>query len=245
MASPQTLCYKYEMMEGIRAVLFDWMDTIGCPERERHDIHAQVLSEFGIKVSPEELIRPIYVAETQVSQGTPYRWDESKDPDPFLHYEEIVLSEIGVTLPREIVFEILKQVSPITKKMGFVLYADVLPTMEMLKERNLILGIITSMKKEIDLISRQLGLEPYLDFIVTASEVKAPKPEPPLFLAALERARVTAPEAVYVGDQYATDIVGARRVGINPVLIDRYDLFPEMRDCWRIRRLNELANIIS
>ena len=96
-------------MQGqIKAVFFDWMDTIGRPELERHDVHAQVFSEFGIKVSPEELIRPIYMAETEVPGGTPYRWDESKDPTPFLHYEEVVLSEIGITLPKETILQILK-----------------------------------------------------------------------------------------------------------------------------------------
>jgi HAD superfamily hydrolase (TIGR01549 family) len=228
----------------IKAIFFDWMDTIGHPELERHDLHAQVFSEFGIKVSPKKLIRPIYIAETEVLGGTPYRWDESKNPDPFLRYEEVVLSEVGITLPRETVFQILKIISHRAKRTGFALYDDVLPTMKTLKKRGLILGLITSMKKEINLISRQLGLEPYLDFTVTSSEVGAPKPEPPLFLAALERARVNAPEAIYVGDQYSTDVVGARAVGIIPVLIDRYGLFPEISDCRRIRTLTELLGIV-
>jgi FMN phosphatase YigB (HAD superfamily) len=228
----------------IKAIFFDWMDTIGRPELERHDLHAQVLSEFGIKVSPEKLIRPIYIAETEVPGGTPYRWDESKDPNPFLHYEEVVLSEVGITLPRETVFQILKIISPRAKRTGFALYDDVLPTMKTLKERGLILGLITSMKKEINLVSRQLGLEPYLDFTITSSDVRAPKPEPPLFLAALERAKINALEAIYVGDQYSTDVVGARVVGINPVLIDRYELFSEISDCPRIRTLTELPGII-
>jgi putative hydrolase of the HAD superfamily len=228
----------------IKAIFLDWMDTVGRPEVERHELHAQVFSNFGMEVSPEKLIRPIYVAETEVPGGTPYLWDESKDPGPFLRYEEVVLSQIGMTLPRETVFQILKIISPRAKRTGFALYDDVLPTVKTLKKRGLVLGLITSMKKEIYIISRQLGLEPYLDFILTSSEVGAPKPEPPLFLAALERAKINAPEATYVGDQYSTDVVGARGVGINPILIDRYNLFPEVTDCPRIRSLAQLSELI-
>ncbi|MDD5591036.1 MAG: hypothetical protein PHY18_03810, partial [Dehalococcoidales bacterium] len=67
-------------MRTIRAIFFDWMDTIGRPEVERHELHARIFSKFGVEVSSHKLIRPIYLAETEVPGGTPYRWDESKDP---------------------------------------------------------------------------------------------------------------------------------------------------------------------
>jgi putative hydrolase of the HAD superfamily len=76
--------------------------------------------------------------------------------------------------------------------------------------------------------------------MVTSREVGANKPEPAIFLAALERAGVSAPEAVYVGDQYQTDVLGARGVGIKPILIDRFDLESEASDCPRIHSLMEL-----
>ncbi|MEK0338355.1 MAG: HAD-IA family hydrolase, partial [Nitrosopumilus sp.] len=75
-------------------------------------------------------------------------------------------------------------------------------------------------------------------------EVGTDKPEPPIFLAALQRAGVNASEAVHVGDQYKLDVIGARGVGITPVLIDRYDLYPEVSDCPRIHRLTELAEYL-
>ena len=61
---------------------------------------------------------------------------------------------------------------------------------------------------------------------------------------ALERAGVNASEAVHVGDQYKIDIVGAKGVGINPLLLDRYDMYPEVTDCPRIRTLPQIVNYI-
>ena len=91
---------------------------------------------------------------------------------------------------------------------------------------------------------RELSLESYLDFALTSKEVGADKPEPPIFLAALERGGVNASDAVYVGDQYETDVVGARGVGIEPILIDRHDLLREVSDCPRIHTLSELVEYI-
>ena len=229
---------------AIKAVFFDWMDTVGHPEVERHDLHAQVFERFGISIAPPRLIRPIYVAETEVSGGTPYRWDESKNPERFISYESKILSELGIELPYDTIFLIMKELSHDSKKIGFCLYDDVIPTMQSLKERGIIMGLITSMRDEIIPISRNLGLEPYLDFIVTSSDVSSPKPKPPLFLKALERAGTEAEQAIYVGDQYSTDVVGARGAGINPVLLDRYGMFPEIDDCPRITGLSAIFDII-
>jgi putative hydrolase of the HAD superfamily len=94
-------------------------------------------------------------------------------------------------------------------------------------------------------VCRELGLEPYINFIVTSGDVGVDKPKPPIFLAALERAGVNASEAVHVGDQYKLDIIGARGVGITPILIDRYDLYSEVSDCPRIHSLTELTGYLQ
>ena len=224
----------------VKAVFFDWMSTLVHPEPERHELYCQAFRELGIELSPQKVIRGIYAADNELPAGIPVRWSEGKDEAPFICFQEIILAEAGVKLSRETIREIPKRLKQLFKGATFVLYDDVLPTMETLKRRGLILGLLTGLSKDIKLTCRKLGIEPYLNFVVTAQEVGADKPEPPIFLAALERARVNAQEAIYVGDQYQRDVVGARGVGITPVLIDRYDLVPEVSDCPRIHGLAEL-----
>jgi FMN phosphatase YigB (HAD superfamily) len=55
---------------------------------------------------------------------------------------------------------------------------------------------------------------------------------------------VTAPETVYVGDNYYADILGARRAGLQPVLYDPNLIFPDA-DCATIRSFDELISIIQ
>jgi len=227
----------------IKAIIFDWMNTVAHAQPDRHEQYCQVCREFGIEVSPEKIIRGIYAAATQVPAGVPHKWNESEDPEVFIRFHDTILSEAGIKLPRDVILEMLKKESQIARNETYVLYDDVLPTLEALKQRGLILGLLTTVLKGINVYG-ELGLEHYLNFVVTSSEVGANKPEPPIFLAALERAGVDASEAAYIGDQYETDVVGARGVGINPILIDRYDLLPGVSDCPRIHTLTEVVEYI-
>ena len=48
-----------------------------------------------------------------------------------------------------------------------------------------------------------------------------------------------AGQAIYVGDNYYADVVGARRAGVRPVLFDPEAVFTEA-DCTVIRSIGEL-----
>jgi len=222
----------------IKAVFFDWLDTVAHPEPDRHELFYQVAQELGVELPPQRLRKGIYAAENQAPAGAPPRWSEGKDEAPFIRYQEILSAEVGVKLSREVMLEVTRRVSQLARSATWVLYDDVLPTVKALKQRGLILGLISN------IYLGRAGLETYLDFVVTSKEAGADKPESPIFLLALERAGVNASEAVYVGDQYQTDVLGARGVGITPILIDRYDLMPEVSDCPRIHSLTELAQYL-
>ena len=106
------------------------------------------------------------------------------------------------------------------------------------------MGLISNIDQDIKPVCRDLGLDSYITHVVTSKDVRSEKPHPLIFLAALDGAGVEASESVYVGDQYSCDVVGARGVGMKPVLVDRYDLFPGVNDCVRIRSLAELVTHI-
>ena len=221
-----------------KAVFFDWMNTLAHPEPDRHEQYCQAARELGIELSPEKVLRGICIADNQLPAGIPPKWSEEKDQEPFIRFQEIILAEAGVKLPRDMILKLLKRFKGLLETATFVLYDDVTPTLKTLKQKGLILGLISN------LYIGRASLGPYLDFVVTSKEVGSNKPEPLIFLAALERAGVKASEAIYVGDQYDTDVVGARGVGIKPILIDRYDLMPEVSDCPRIHRLTELSQYL-
>ncbi len=68
---------------------------------------------------------------------------------------------------------------------------------------------------------RDCGLDRYVDVLVVSEEVGVSKPDRRIFTTALHRAGVSASEAVMIGDSWANDIEGARRVGIPAVWFNR------------------------
>jgi len=232
----------------IKAIFFDWFNTLAHFELPRHQLYGQAFREFGIELPPLKIIRGILIGDQHYFEENAKSPVEKRSPEEqvevYIHYPQAILAEAGVKAPRELPLKILKTVKKQFKGVTFALFDDVLPTLKTLKQRNIILGLITNLTKDVNLICRELGLEPYLDFVVTPQEVGADKPKPPIFLAALDRAKVEASQAVHVGDQYNIDVVGARGVGITPILIDRYDTFPEVSDCSRIHDLTELVQYL-
>ena len=80
------------------------------------------------------------------------------------------------------------------------------------------------------------GITDLWEGVITAAEVGYPKPEPPIFRLALERAGVPPSQAIMIGDSYERDVLGARAAGIpRAVLVDRH----------RARTIDEVPVITS
>lgn len=235
----------------IKAVFFDWFNTLARYDPPREELQSQALQEVGIHVLPQKIIPGIFVADRDYFEENAVSPVRKRSPEEqakvYTRYQKTVLTNAGVDVPIEsdMLLKIMKRMQELSIGMRFTLFDDVLPTIEMLKERSLILGLLTNIDRDINPICHELGLEPYLNFIVTSVEVGADKPAPPIFLTALQKAGVDAQEAVHVGDQYKIDVTGARRVGITPILIDRYNLYSEIKDCPRICSLTELAEYFT
>jgi putative hydrolase of the HAD superfamily len=99
-----------------------------------------------------------------------------------------------------------------------------------LRARRLIVACISNSDGTVaDLLARA-GLGAVLDFVVDSGVVRIEKPDPAIFALALDRAGVAAAEAMHVGDLFPVDVVGARRAGIEPVLLDPLGRYAE-RGC--------------
>jgi len=235
----------------IKAVFFDWFNTLARYDPPREELQSQALQEFGIHVPPQKIIPGLLLADRGYFEENAVFPVRQRSPEEqakvYTRYQSTILTEAGVNLPREqeVLSKIMQRVQQLSRGMSFTLFDDVLPTVKTLKEQNLTLGLLSNIDRDMKPICRELGLEPYINFIVTSGEVGVDKPKPPIFLAALERAGVNASEAVHVGDQYKLDIIGAMGVGITPILIDRYDLYSEVSDCPRIHSLTELTDYLQ
>lgn len=226
-----------------KAVFFDLYQTLVRYDPPREEIQAKVLKDFGIEVKPEALLRPISVADEFIYQeharlSIGKRSDEEKKA-LWAQYQAMVLKEAGIEPSKELISGILSKMQQI--KFNLALFDDVLPNLTELKNKGLILGLISNVDNDITQLCQNLGLTPLLQVVVTSLDAGYNKPQPEIFMEAVRQAGVQPQEAMYVGDQYQIDVIGANSAGMCGVLIDRGGYFEEAIKEQKIRNLYELV----
>ncbi|MBI2369292.1 MAG: HAD family hydrolase [Deltaproteobacteria bacterium] len=76
------------------------------------------------------------------------------------------------------------------------------------------LGIISNFYGNLETICREFRLAPLLDVVVDSQAVGLRKPDPRIFHLALARLAVEPDRALFVGDSFERDILGARSAGL-------------------------------
>ena len=89
-----------------------------------------------------------------------------------------------------------------------------------------------------------LGLRPLLPIRVVSGLEGVEKPDPAIFLLALERAGLPAADVVYVGDVPDFDYEPAAALGMYPVLIDRRERHPDFAGA-RVTDLRRLPALLE
>jgi putative hydrolase of the HAD superfamily len=230
----------------IKAVFFDLYNTLAGYDPPREETQARILNELGVEVAPQSLLRPIMAADDFIYQEHARypigKRSKEETVELYTEYHGIILKEAGIEASWELVTGILKRWLKADYKM--VLFDDVLPALTQLKERGLILGLISNVDRDITPIYQGLGLADWLGVVVTSQEAGFSKPAPQIFRVALRRAKLKPIEAIYVGDQHQIDVVGANGVGMLGILIDRNGFFEGITDFPRISSLTQVVEYL-
>ena len=82
------------------------------------------------------------------------------------------------------------------------------------------LGVVSNSDGRAEEALVALGLRDHFELVVDSQLVGVEKPDPRIFAVALEQMGLAPSEALYVGDIYEVDVVGARRAGLEVILVD-------------------------
>ena len=102
------------------------------------------------------------------------------------------------------------------------MYADVVPTLEVLRERGIRMAVISNWDTDLLNILDDLELSPYFEVILPSALVGLRKPNPAFFEEALGRLDLTPAEVLHVGDMDDADGDGPVAAGMRAVIIDRH-----------------------
>lgn len=227
----------------IKAVFLDFYNTIVYFVPPRDERQAQACREFGIQVSPQALWKAYIRGEdfwTEANAQRPIYTRSQAEQDAFYaEYEQTLLAAAGIVVDRELAFRIYRRYSQLPRELA--LFPDVEPTIAELKRRGLVVGLISNTDKDVGPVCETLGVAQGLDFMLSSCAVGYEKPDPRIFQAALAKAGVAPEEAIHVGDQYKSDVVGALASGIRPLLLDRYGALGHLDGCPHITSLSEIV----
>lgn len=105
------------------------------------------------------------------------------------------------------------------------------------------LGVVSNSDGRVEAALQAAGLRDFFDVVVDSAIVGVEKPDPAIFHAALGALGIAARDALYVGDLYEVDVLGARASGMDAVLFAPGES-PAVADCPTVRTIAALADYL-
>jgi len=214
---------------SLKAILFDLGDTLisfkkSFPERERQiskNIH-RVLSKFGYLISEEDY----YQKKTK-------EWGNWKRGHSLLG-KEFEINDFFPTFLKKLDIN-TKDAIRLTPLIIDIIYENdlryvelkpsVKKTLDKIQKMSFLMGIITNSSyshNHILEILKYLEISEYFNVVIVSSELKICKPNPKIFIEALNKLNVSPEDAICVGNDLEIDIRGAAKAGIRGILVNSY-----------------------
>jgi HAD superfamily hydrolase (TIGR01549 family) len=112
-----------------------------------------------------------------------------------------------------------------------------------LRQAGLKLGVVSNSDGRVEQALQAAGLRQYFDVVIDSALIGVEKPDPRIFHAALDALGVAPEEALYVGDLYEVDVLGARAAGLDAVLLGKPEQMTEL-NCRITSSIPELVDDI-
>jgi len=225
-----------------KAIFFDFGDTIAFNNQTFPDSLHKILKSIGVYVDEDKLRSVIFKADTGELQEERKKNRERESYREFrIKYYKYVLNQLGYS-------HMERYAEYIQNVIGYYhstyLKPETFYVLDVLRKENYKLGIVSNFSHALPWICDELGITKKIDFITYSDDVGVEKPEPQIFYDALEKAGVNPGEVIHVGDSYAADVIGARSVGITPILIIGNNK-KEYEYCICIENLIDILNIMK
>jgi HAD superfamily hydrolase (TIGR01549 family) len=201
------------------------------------------LRRRGIMTTPRAIRRAEFASKAAIDRRMLHAKGDT-DETRRQPYFTALLERLGVTEPA--ITEITEYFDAAHKQDNLwrVMMPSTPGVLAALCDRGFTLGVVSNADGRITSILRKCGILPFFSAVVDSHEVRVEKPDPRIFSIALRQTGAHPEQAIYVGDIYSIDVVGAQRAGIRPLLLDAMDSYDTVR-CEKIRHLRELLTLLE
>ena len=233
----------------IQAIFFDLDGTLRHNLPSGGEVFADYAAQLGLYISPQDRLRAMRWEQYYWAISMELKADRQiyleDDHEFWQNYCRRQLAALGAS--QDQVEEFTPKVSQYMEdsyRPKSIVPDDVLQLLPRLQQAGYSMAVISNRDKPYQQEIESLGIAPYFVFSMAGGEVKAWKPEPNIFLHACKQMDVKPSQAIYVGDNYFADVVGARRAGLQPVLYDPRGIFPEA-ECPVISSFEQLPSVLE
>ena len=200
-----------------KVVLFDLDNTL----YDYKPVHEKALNEVykilkkEIKISLKEFLKLFKISRAEINRelaGT------ASSHNRVLYFQRLVEKSHN-TIESDVVLKLYNAYwDNFLKNMK--LKKGVIQTLKKLKQLDIKTAIVSDLTTNIQLRKMsKLGITPFIDVLVTSEEAGSEKPNPIMFLLALNKLNVLPSDAIMVGDNPVNDIEGGNSVGLDTILI--------------------------
>lgn len=242
-----------DMIDGpIKMVTFDLYDTLieaDPPGWQRFHIALQL---SGFEVALDDVLTAYSAGQRFFTVENARHPLRERTPADILEFRRnltgVSMETLGLPTEVEIVTQVQERFLDETQKVGefgYRTFEEVPHVLQALKKQNLLLGVISNADADVTRLCLQMGFAEQMDIIVTSSLIGWEKPDARTFYAALEPFNLPASSVLHVGDQYDSDVIGARATGMAAAFLDRYDQYPhDPTEAVRVDSLHQLMELI-
>jgi putative hydrolase of the HAD superfamily len=224
----------------VRAVIFDAGNTL---LRMDYGVIADHLCARGHALSPQQVEDAELRARVRLDPHLVPGATSTESAATHGRYLRYLLEHLAITDDAEIE-AIARWRRGYNLPVGLWTQADpeALPAIRRVREAGRGVGVISNSNGSVRSLLEALGLAAHLDFVIDSAVVGVEKPDPRIFHLALRAAGVSPAEAVYVGDLYSVDVLGARAAGLDGILLDPRGFWAP-RDCRTARGLADAVRL--
>jgi putative hydrolase of the HAD superfamily len=224
---------SHTQMTRPSAVLFDVGQTILSPD---YVFMKSMLADFGVSTDYDTLAKGAALGREKFLRGEQgERWKE------FFTFWLKYVDASEQNLPA--MLKLIHEQHHRTHLWNY-LEPTARETFEWLRSRGFRMGIVSNADGKVARMMKHLQLDHFFECIIDSQIVGVEKPDPAIFKLALDAVQLAPEACIYVGDNYDRDVIGARRAGLTPVLIDPFEVVPET-GVMRIKVLADLVKLLQ
>jgi putative hydrolase of the HAD superfamily len=221
-----------------RAVLLDALGTLVRLEPPAPLLRVQLRERLGVEVSAADAERAVR-AEIAYYRA---HIDEGRDAQALADLRRRCATVMRDALPPAVHGAGVKELTEVLlASLRFPPYPEVPGVLRALRAGGARLVVVSNWDVSLHEVLERSGLSPLLDGAITSAELGVAKPDPRIFERALALAGTRPDEAWHVGDSVDADVEGARRAGVEPMLVVR-DGAPAPAD---VRVARDLADVVD